>query len=86
METTYPSPKMFIQNFRAASEGLGKFCQTKNELRIRKGRKLHLFTCREYELRFVAPGQTEVVILLASDATAHEFRRSITNLIASLKQ
>ena len=73
--------KMMIQRFRTAAQGLGKYCPLKNELRVRKGRKIYCFTCGEQEFRFVSTGQPEVVIPFAPDATVDEFRRSIVSLI-----
>lgn len=76
---------MLIQNFRKASEGYGKYCPIKNELRVRKGRKVYRFICGNCELRFVAPGSEEVVIHPAPDATVHELRRCISYLADSPK-
>ncbi len=72
-----------FENFRAASEGLGKHCALRNELRIRKGRRLYLFTCGECELRLVVSGRADVSFLLAPDTTVSEFRRCIAALTAS---
>jgi len=74
---------MLKQVFRKASRGLGEFCPTKNELRVRKGRKVYRFTCGECELRFASPGREEVVFHIAPDATALELRRGIASLIES---
>lgn len=72
---------MLIQNLRTAAIGYGKYCPAKNELQVRKGRKVYRFTCTECELRFTAPGRTEVVILIAPDTTVRELRRSIPLII-----
>lgn len=72
---------MFIQNFRNASKGLGKYCPIKNELLVRKGRKTYRFTCGECELRFTAPGCEEVLFQLAPDAEVFELRRGIARLV-----
>jgi len=77
------SREMLIRNFRAAAKGHGEYCPIKNELRVRKGRKVYRFTCGEYELRFAAPGREEVVLLLAPDAKVSEFRRCIADLTNS---
>ena len=74
---------MVIQNFRTAAKGHGTYCPIKNELRVRKGRKVYRFTCGEYELRFAAPGQPEVVFSVAPDVKVLEFRRCITELTGS---
>jgi hypothetical protein len=74
---------MLIQNFRTAAKGHGKYCPTKNELRVRKGRKVYRFTCTEYEIRFAAPARPEVVITIAPDATVPELRRAIPSIIDS---
>jgi hypothetical protein len=72
---------MLIQNFRTAAKGYGEYCPAKNELRVRKGRKVYRFTCIEYEIRFAAPARPEVVIPIAPDATVRELRRAIPLLI-----
>lgn len=74
---------MMLQEFRAVAKGLGEYCAVKNELRVRKGRKIYRFTCGEGELRFKAPARPEIVLPFAPDATASEFRRSIAELIDS---
>jgi hypothetical protein len=53
----------------------------KNELRVRRGRKVYRFTCKEGELRFAASARTEVVFHLAPDATVLEMRRSFSSMI-----
>ena len=72
---------MIIQKFRTATRGLGEYCEVKNELRVRKGRKLYRFTCMEDKLQFAVTGRPNVAIPLAPDATVDEFRRSIASLI-----
>lgn len=72
---------MVQQRFRTATQGLGRFHSTRNELRIRKGSKLYLFACMEHELRFEVTGRAALVIPLAPDATVNELRRSIASLI-----
>lgn len=74
---------MLDQMFRNASEGFGIYCPDKNELRIRKRKRLYRFTCCKSELQFSAPGQNDVVIYLASDATTDELKRCFTYLIDS---
>ena len=75
---------MFIRNFRTAAKGLGKHCPIKNELRIRRGRKVYRFTCcGEGKLGFAAPAQPEVVIIISPDATVRELRRGIPLIIDS---
>jgi hypothetical protein len=74
---------MLIQKFRTAAKGNGKYCPVKNELRVRKGRKVYRFTCGECELRFAAPAQPEVAFPVAPDATVREFRRGISAIIES---
>lgn len=75
------SPDLLTQSFRKASRGLGEYCPVKNELRVRKGRKVYRFTIGEGELRFAAPGHEEIVIHIAPDATVPELRRGIASLI-----
>ena len=77
------SGKMLIQNFRTAAKGLGQYCPDRNELRVRKGRKLYRFTCEECELRFAVSARPEVVLLVAPDTTVRELRCWITGLINS---
>ena len=77
------SSDMLARSFRKASRGLGEYCPMKNELRVRKGRKVYRFTCRECELRFAAPGQEELVIHIAPDATVPELRKGMASLIES---
>ena len=74
---------MILKKFRAATKGYGEYCAVKNELRVRKGRKIYRFTCGECELRFAAPARPEVVFPFAPDATTREFKRCIANLIDS---
>jgi hypothetical protein len=71
-----------MQNFHAAAKDQGEFCPIKNELRVRRGKKVYRFTCRgEGELRFTAPNEPEVVITLSADATVCELKRGIPYLI-----
>lgn len=77
------SSNMLIQSFRKASRGMGEYCPIKNELRVRKGRKVYRFTCGEGELRFAAPGHEEVVEYISPDATVRELRRGIASLVES---
>jgi hypothetical protein len=72
---------MLIHNFRAAVKKQGKYCPVKNELRVRKGKKVYRFTCAERELRFAAPACAEVVICISHDATVGELRRGISSII-----
>ena len=72
---------MLIQNFRIAAKGHGKYCPTKNEIRVRKGRKVYRFTCTEREIRFAAPARSEVALHISPDATVRELRRSISLMI-----
>jgi hypothetical protein len=72
---------MLIQNFRSAAMGHGKYCPAKNELRVRKGRRVYRFTCTERGIRFAAPAQSEVSLYIAPDATVHELRRGISLVI-----
>lgn len=72
---------MLARSFSKASVGLGEFCPLKKELLVRKGRKVYRFTCGNGELRFTAPGQEELVIYIASDATVPELRKGIASLI-----
>lgn len=72
---------MLIRNFRAAVKEQGKYCPIKNELRVRKGRKVYRFTCEESKLRFAAPGREEVVIHISLDATVRELKRGISLII-----
>lgn len=74
---------MLLLSFRTASRGMGEYCPVKNELRVRKGRKVYLLTCGDGELRFAASGQEELVILIAYDATAPELRKGIASLLGS---
>jgi len=74
---------MLLRSFRKASRTLGEYCPVKNELRVRKGRKVYRFTCGEGELRFATPGSAEVVIHIAPDATVPELVRGIARLIES---
>lgn len=62
---------------------MGEYCPTKDELRVRKGRKVYRFTCGESELRFAAPGREEVVEYIATDATVRELRQAFAFLIES---
>lgn len=80
-KTKLPFSHMLIRSFRKASMGLGEFCPLKNELRVRKGSKVYRFICGDSELRFAAPGQEEVVIHIAPDATVPELRKGIASLI-----
>jgi hypothetical protein len=85
-ESQQPIPqscKMLSQIFRNACEEYGTYCPNKNELRILKHRKAYRFTCGESELRFVAPGREQIVILVAPDVTTYEFKRCFTYLIDS---
>lgn len=79
------SCEMILQNFRAAAIGHGEYCPVKNELRVRKGRKIYRFTCGEGELRFKASGRDEVVFPIAPDATVRELRKCIIYLIDECK-
>jgi hypothetical protein len=72
-----------FKNFRTSAKNFGEYCAVKNELRVRKGRKIYRITCGEGELRFAAPARPEVVIPIAPDATVPEFRRLIAYLIDS---
>ncbi len=74
---------MLIQNFRTAAEGSGEYCPIKNELRIRKGRKVYRFTCGGFELRFVAPGREEEIFILAPNIRVDEFMRCFDDLTGS---
>lgn len=75
---------MLIRNFRTAAKRLGDYCPIKNELRIRRGRKVYRFTCcGEGELRFAAPARPEAAIFIATDATVRELMRSIPLIIDS---
>lgn len=72
------------RKFRTAAKGLGNYCPIKNELRIRKGRKVYRFICCGVgELRFTAPARPEVLIYIAPDATVRELKRSIPYIINS---
>lgn len=82
-EKNRSSCEMSTQIFRNACKGYGTYCPNKNELRVHKHRKVYRFTFGKCELRFVAPGCKEVVIHLAPDATALEFRRCFDYLIDS---
>jgi hypothetical protein len=75
------SRETIMQVFRQASEGYGTYCPIKNELRVRKGRKVYRFICAESELRFLAPGSEEVVLYFACDITILEFKRCIAYLL-----
>ena len=70
--------KMLIQTFRTAAKGRGKYCPVKNELSIRKGRKVFRFICGEGELRVAVSGQPEVVFPVAHDATVRELRSAFS--------
>lgn len=72
-----------LLTFRKASRGLGEYCPVKNELRVRKGRRVYRFTCGDGELRFAASGQEELVIPMAYDATVRELRQAFAFLIES---
>jgi len=81
-KTSHPSSfEMISQRFRVAVKGRGKYCPIKNELLVRKGRKTYRFVCGEGELRFTAPGSSEIVFPFALDVKVHEFRRFITWLM-----
>ena len=72
---------MLMQNFSIAAKGHGKYCPVKNELRVRRGRKVYRFTCGEYELRISSSAKPEVALPIAPDATVSEFRNSFSSLI-----
>ncbi len=75
LPTSSLSRTMFADNFRKAAKGYGTFCPVKNELQIRKGRKIYRFRCEGQSLLFKAPAGQETVLLVAADATVLELRR-----------
>ena len=77
---------MLSQNFRKAAKAHGEYFPDRNELQVRKGRKIYRFTCVKCELRFSAPGRAEKVFLIAPDATVRELRRAFASLIDSPEQ
>ena len=83
LEINLTTSEMLTQAFRNACRGYGTYCPNKNELRIRKRRMVYRFRCGESELRFVAPGREELLIHIAPDATALEFKRCFDYLIES---
>lgn len=74
---------MLIHNFRIAAKGKGEYCPVKNELRVRRGRKVYRFTCGEFELRFATPSREVLVTHISPDATVRELRRGISSIIDS---
>lgn len=72
---------MLSKKFRQAARSHGEYWPVKNELRVRSGSKIYRFICRESRLRFAAPGQQEVKLYIAPDATVRELRRAIAGII-----
>jgi hypothetical protein len=70
-----------MQNFSIAAKGYGKYCPVKNELRVRRGRKVYRYTCGESELRISTAARPEVALLIAPDATVSELRNAFTSVI-----
>lgn len=82
-EINRSSCEMLTQIFRNACEGYGTYCPKKNEMRVHMHRKVYRFRCGRGELRLVAPGCKQVVLYIAPDATALEFRQGFDYLIDS---
>ena len=76
---------MLIKNFITAAKDYGNYCPVKNELRVRRGRRVYRVSCGESELRLVTSGRPEYVIAVAPDVTVRELRRTFS-LIADSRQ
>lgn len=72
---------MLLRNFRNAAKGHGEYCTAKNELRVRRGRKIYRFICDGDNLWFAAPGQQDVLLCVSPDVTAKELRHGIPGII-----
>ena len=72
---------MLSKKFSVAAKTHEKYCPVKNELRVRRDRKIYRFFCGEDKLRFVANGFPEVVNFISSDATVPELWRGIASII-----
>jgi hypothetical protein len=81
--TSSLSRTMLTDNFRKAAKGHGTYCPVKNELQVRKGRKIHHFRCGEHTLLHTPPARQEITLLVASDATAPELRHCFDIVINS---
>lgn len=72
---------MLTQKFRAATKMHGEYCPAKNELRVRRGRRVYRVTCEECTIRFKVSSFPDVIFDLAPDATDRELSRSIGTII-----
>jgi hypothetical protein len=71
---------LLYHNFRKAAKGQGKYIPDRNELQVRKGRRLYRFICGHCEIRIVSTAHTEVVLPVAPDVTVRELRRCFAEL------
>jgi len=74
---------MLNQNFIAAAKDYGEYCPFRNELRVRRGRKVYRLTCGDAELRVAATGQPEVVLPIADNATVQELKCAFSLIVDS---